>query len=237
MKPQRATEKKSSSGAPAKELNSADSLLVHDIKNLSFRLGSLLQNLENHYEDPLFKKSVIEILSDTVQQMEKIVHRFPVRRGDLIVKYPVDVNEILNEIVERIPRTIQQTHFIEEAYERVPKVWADPKFLKEAFIILVENALQAMDEEGGILMLSTGVSVTRAGGKRVIVKISDTGCGMSKEFIREVLFTPFISTKEEGLGLGLYACKRIISQHDGSIRVTSQEGRGTTFRIALPGAG
>lgn len=218
------------------QLDSTNSLLVHDIKNLSFRLGSLLQNLENNYEDPLFKKSVLEILTDTVDRMDQIIHRCRGRQGDLIIKYPIDLNEILNEIVNLLPRPAKKRFFIRESYENIPTIWGDPEYLKEAFSILTDNALQAMEQDGGQLQLSTSFLVTRSGRKKVIVKISDTGCGMSKEFIKTRLYAPFVSTKENGLGLGLYACRKIIALHEGTIRTTSREGQGTTFRIDFPTA-
>jgi signal transduction histidine kinase len=213
----------------------ANSLMLHDIKNLAFRLGALLQNLEVNYEDPLFKKSVVEILDDTVRRMDRIVRRCRDRRGEVIVKVPVDLNEILIEIVEHLPRRPRNEKevFIEERYSRLPKIWGDPEFLREAFAIIVQNALEAMQDRGGRLTLSTGTAASRAGRRRIVVRVADTGCGMSPEFIDNGLFAPFVSTKEDGLGMGLYACRKIIALHDGTIRVSSREGRGTTFRLSF----
>lgn len=215
-------------------IDSTNSLLVHDIKNLSFRLCSLLQNLENNYEDPLFKKSVVDILTDTVNRMDQIIHRCQGPREDLIVKYKVDLNEILNGLVENLPQTVRKRFFIEERYERIPKIWADPKYLKEGFIVLIDNALESMQAGERRLSIDTTSRVTRSGRHKVVVRIADTGCGMSREFIRHHLFAPFTSTKDHGLGLGMYAARKIFSLHDGTIRVTSREGRGTTFRIDFP---
>ncbi len=69
----------------------ANSLLVHDIKNLSFRLGALLQNLQKHYDDPLFKKSVVDILDDTVDKMDRMVRRCRDRREGVSREYPVEL--------------------------------------------------------------------------------------------------------------------------------------------------
>jgi signal transduction histidine kinase len=218
------------------DLDSTNSLLVHDIKNLSFRLCSLLQNLENNYEDPLFKKSVVDILNDTVSRMDRIIHRCQGPREELIVKYPIDLNEVLNELVENLPQAVQKRFFIEESYERIPKIWADPKYLKEGFIIVLDTALDSMSERGDRLLIATTSLVTRTGKRKVVVKIADSGCGMSREFIKNHLFAPFISTKDHGLGLGMYACRKIVGLHDGTIRVTSREGQGTTFRIDFPAA-
>ena len=57
---------------------------------------------------------------------------------------------------------------------------------------------------------------------------------MSQEFVQQRLFKPFQSTKNKGLGIGLYQCKTIVEAHGGKIEVESDEDKGTTFRIALP---
>jgi signal transduction histidine kinase len=222
-------------GAPS-ELDSTNSLLVHDIKNLSFRLCALLQNLEKHYEDPLFKKTVVDILTDTVNRMDRIIHRCQGPRDDLIVKYPVDINEILHDVMNRLVPTGGKKFFLEESYDRIPKVWADPKYLKEAFSLVTDNAMEAMAVHGGRISVATTSRTTRSGQRKVVVKISDTGPGMSREFIRTRLFAPFVSTKEHGLGLGMYACRKIIAMHEGTVRVSSREGHGTSFRIDFPAA-
>jgi signal transduction histidine kinase len=214
-------------------LDPANSLLVHDVKNLSFRLGTLLRNLENHYEDPLFKQSVIDVITDSVDQMDRIVRRCRDRGGEIIVKVPVDLNEILNGIVNGLPRHYHKQILIEEHYSRIPKIWGDVEYLGGAFAIIIQNALESIEEEGGGVSISTGPVTTRSGRRRVVVTISDTGSGMSKEFVRSRLFSPFATTKENGLGMGMYTCQRIVALHDGAIRVSSREGRGTTFRVSF----
>jgi signal transduction histidine kinase len=66
-----------------------------------------------------------------------------------------------------------------------------------------------------------------------VLSIGDTGIGMADE-VREKLFTPFFTTKEDGTGLGLVTSKKIIDAHNGQIRVDSEPGRGTQFSISLP---
>ena len=218
-------------------LDSLNGLLVHDIRHLSFRLGALLQNLEHNYEDPLFKRSVVEILTDSVRRMETIVRRCRDRRGEVIVKIPIDANEILHGVVESLPRSWRGRRdvLIEERYARVPRLWGDPEFLREAFGILIQNGLEALGKEGGRLTVSTRPVKTVAGKRRIDIRVSDTGCGMSPGFIRDHLFVPFVTTKDDGFGMGLHICRQIVTLHHGSIRVSSREGRGTTFRVVFDG--
>jgi signal transduction histidine kinase len=68
----------------------------------------------------------------------------------------------------------------------------------------------------------------------VFVSVCDTGAGMSAEFIRTRLFRPFMTTKEKGIGLGLYTCREIVAAHGGRLDVQSEVGAGTCFRVVLP---
>jgi signal transduction histidine kinase len=213
----------------------ASTLLVHDIKNLSFRLGMLLQNMQDHFEDPLFRQSVVDILRDTVDRMDRMVRRCREYGEGVIIRYPVDLNEVLDGIIEALPEHGRGDAglLVEARYGRIPKVWGDPEILGEAFAILIQNGLEAMADGAGRLKIETAARKSRGGAGRVVVRVSDTGCGMSREFVRTKLFTPFVTTKRGGLGLGLYACRRIIQLHDGTIRVRSRAGRGTTFSVSF----
>jgi signal transduction histidine kinase len=93
---------------------------------------------------------------------------------------------------------------------------------------LVTNAVQAIDGYGTV-MLRTYVE-----GSRAVVSITDTGCGMSEEFVRTSLFAPSSSTKRTGWGIGLYHAKGLVEAHGGTIDVSSKKGSGTTFSVRLP---
>ncbi|MCX6865892.1 MAG: ATP-binding protein, partial [Verrucomicrobia bacterium] len=64
--------------------------------------------------------------------------------------------------------------------------------------------------------------------------VADNGCGMSPEFVKTRLFRPFHTTKTQGLGIGMFQCRKIVEAHGGSISVESQPGNGTCFTILLP---
>jgi signal transduction histidine kinase len=111
--------------------------------------------------------------------------------------------------------------------EPLPDIDADPDLLHRAFQNLVLNALDAMPA-GGTLTMRTS---ERDGNVRL--EISDTGKGLTPEEC-ERLFTPYYTTKQLGTGLGLAIVQSVVSDHHGTISVSSEEGRGTTFRIELP---
>jgi signal transduction histidine kinase len=107
---------------------------------------------------------------------------------------------------------------------------ADPVRVEEVLENLVLNALEAMTDKGGTLTIEAGHT---ADGNPTF-SVSDTGPGMSRQFIQTRLFRPFATTKKTGIGLGLYTCREVIRASGGSIEVDSVEAAGTTFRVVLP---
>ncbi|KIC71171.1 two-component system sensor histidine kinase NtrB [Candidatus Protochlamydia amoebophila] len=103
----------------------------------------------------------------------------------------------------------------------------DPPLLKSAILNLLVNAMQAMPQGGKIT-----VSVEKMQDE-VIIIISDTGIGISKENLNKI-FSPFFTTKETGTGLGLAEVQKVIQAHQGTIEVKSEVGNGTSFTIKLP---
>jgi len=112
----------------------------------------------------------------------------------------------------------------------VPPVWGNPSDLREVLMNLIFNAVDAMPS-GGSITVSTGLV-----GDRVMLTVSDTGCGMSEDLQRRI-FDPFFTTKGEGgSGLGLSVSYGIVARYGGDIVVQSAPGAGSTFTIRLPAA-
>jgi Signal transduction histidine kinase len=210
----------------------ADSVIVHDMKNLAFRLSALLQNMEENYDSPMFKQSMADILNDTIQKMHTIVNRYRETQQQVVVKLKVDINQILMKAIEDLParktREVQMEFWLIE----LPLVWGDPFYLHNAFHSIIENATDAMPR-GGRLTIGTKILKQR-NKKQICVEISDTGVGMTEAFVKSELFSPFHTTKDTGLGLGLFTSRQIIAMHSGKIEVDSVPGSGTTFRVLLP---
>ena len=212
-----------------------DRVLVHDIKNMSFRLRLLLSNLEEHWEDPEFQKTVRELLASTVERLEGIVGRLVAHEDAVLIKMALDVNDVLRKVADRPARRGRGSGGhprFSLALGPIPQVWGDPFYLGDAFGSLLENAFEAAAPEGKVLLRSyRGGSARRP---RVIVEIIDNGAGMSAEFLRDRLFQPFETTKQDGVGLGLATASQIVRFHRGVIRILSQPGGGTLVRVGLP---
>lgn len=123
----------------------------------------------------------------------------------------------------KIPKNIR----IMDLTENKPEIKADTQKLKRAFVNIIKNAVDAMTEGGTLTIKSK-----KSNGNLEMV-FSDTGIGMSKE-IMEKLWTPLLTTKAKGIGLGLPICKRIIEAHGGEISVKSILGKGTTLTVTIP---
>ena len=117
--------------------------------------------------------------------------------------------------------------------KNLPEVQVDPEQLKEALANLIENACEAMKGMDGKIFINEDVSYAGDSGPSAVIRLTDTGPGIPKS-IREKVFQPFFSTKEEGSGLGLSITTRIIEEHGGSLNLTSKRNEGATFIIALP---
>ncbi len=144
----------------------------------------------------------------------------------------VDLNRKLEEALKIARHAIvfQDLSVIKEYAPRAV-IRARPEELLHAFVNLIANAVQAMDGQGTLTL------VTRCEAGHVSVTISDTGCGIPKDHL-EKIFGPFFTTKApgKGTGLGLYNVKAVVEQHLGKLSVESEVGRGTTFRLQFPQA-
>jgi len=108
-------------------------------------------------------------------------------------------------------------------------VRGDRQQLRQVLLNLLTNAYAAMDGEGVIMIDAV------ADGKRVEIRVSDTGTGMDEDTVNHI-FDPFYTRKAKGIGLGLAVTRRIVEAHGGTIAVRSAPGEGTTFAVKLPGA-
>jgi signal transduction histidine kinase len=115
-----------------------------------------------------------------------------------------------------------ETHFAD-----LPLVSFDPMRMKQVVMNLVMNAVQA-SPPGKIISVTTHLK-----GKRLLIDVSDCGCGIPAQKRHEI-FAPFVSTKKEGTGLGLAISKKIIEAHRGRIEILDNAEQGVTIRISLP---
>ena len=219
--------------------------VAHDFNNL---LATIIPNLElaqlNIKDD-----SVLKYLENAMRAAERAAQLtnqlLAFSRRHEISKEPVDVNEVVSQACEMLPRTLGPTIAIETALD-ADAWWAmtEPGQLELAILNLAINARDAM-LQGGTLAISTK-NIVRGNGRRfppldpgdyVVISVSDTGTGMSEE-VRRRAFEPFFTTKElhKGTGLGLSMVYGLAQQSGGTVTIDSEIGNGTSIRIYLPRA-
>lgn len=207
---------------------------------MGFRLQLLLSNLEEHYGDPEFKRSVQELLRSTIERLNGIVGRFSAHEDSILIQVALDLNGLVREVVQgtarraRAPDEGRRHPPLSLALGKVPEIWGDPYYLNDALASLIENALEATPPEGKVVVRTFSYETARR--PRAVVEIIDNGSGMSPEFVRDQLFQPFQTTKPDGVGLGLATASEIVRFHHGTIRVLSARGGGTVVRLIFPGS-
>jgi two-component system NtrC family sensor kinase len=143
-----------------------------------------------------------------------------------------DINEGIHSTLKIAWNELKYRCNVQTDFGELPEIMCCPGQLNQVFLNMLVNSVQAIEESGEIRI------ATRTENDRIVIEISDTGCGIPEESLGEI-FNPFFTTKEvgKGTGLGLSISYAIIEKHNGHIEVRSEVGKGTTFMIFLPIAG
>jgi PAS domain S-box-containing protein len=166
-------------------------------------------------------------------------------RREVIQPQVVDLNDLLSNMASILRRTLgADLELITHLAENLPPVLVDPGQIDQMILNLAVNARDAMPGGGSLVITTDSLAVDRAyaaewssvlPGNYVRLTIADTGGGMPPEVIKHA-FEPFFTTKSkgEGSGLGLATVYGVVTQAEGHVRITSEQGKGTTFTILLP---
>jgi putative PEP-CTERM system histidine kinase len=205
--------------------NRMSTFVVHDLKNLVAQLSLLMSNAERHKNNPEFQQDMIETVNYSVQKMKLLLQKLS---RSVAPEHPSALS---------IEQLLRQAVSLKAGFEPQPvltvvdpglTVLADGERLERVVGHLIQNAIEATARDGQV-----GIALSRRN-DTVRIRITDTGAGMSEEFIRERLFKPFESTKSAGMGIGVFESQEYIQELRGAIEVTSVPGRGSTFTISLP---
>ncbi len=160
---------------------------------------------------------------------------------------PLDLNKVVVELAHLLEVSISKKAVLKfRLADSLPLIMADAAQISQILMNLITNASEALDETSGVISITTGamhcddsyLNTTELTsrikeGLYAYVEVSDTGCGMDKT-VQAQLFEPFFTTKYSGRGLGLSSVLGIITGHNGAIKVYSEPGEGTTFKILFP---
>ncbi len=221
--------------------------IAHDFNNILTAIigySTLLQ--QKMKEDDPMRSMVNSVISSAERAANLTQELLAFSRKQIINPKPVEINDLVKNMEKLLLRLIgEDIEFRTILSEQQLWVVADRGQLEQVIMNLITNARDAMPG-GGILSIETAtVEITRRQmdeqrdvirpGRYAVISISDTGTGMDEE-TKEHIFEPFYTTKDvgKGTGLGLSVVYGIVKQHNGHIKVYSEKGHGTTFRIYLP---
>jgi hypothetical protein len=203
--------------------------VAHDLKNAVSMLSMLVENAKRYIAKPEFQADAIRTLDEVTVKMQKLLATLASPgepRGTRVsaINLAPAIETWMREVNGQVPSRIR----IETRLDQTSEVRVDPEQLRSVFHNLVLNSIEATPKEGTIL-----VETFQENGCAVLA-VTDTGRGMTQEFIQRKLFRPFQTTNPRGLGIGLYQCRHIVQSFRGTLTVESQEGKGTRMVVRLP---
>jgi two-component system NtrC family sensor kinase len=221
---------------------------AHEVGTPLNLISGHVQLLRSRVGDDESARGRLETISAQIERIERIVREMMDRtRPARPSLAPVDLNALLARIFDATAPALdaRRVQLHTGLAEDLPQITGDADRLQQVFINLINNALDAMPE-GGRLTVRTGMSgEDESGAPRaetapesaafVFAEFADTGFGMTEE-LRSHIFDPFYTTKAtgHGTGLGLVVVRQVMREHGGDIRVESEQGKGTRFRLRLP---
>ena len=211
--------------------------VAHDFNNLLTAILGRTEVLLEKVKDPAVRKSLEVIHKATLDGASTVqrVQEFARFKDEEPNTASVDLAAIVADAIEfthsrwlKESQTAGISIIMKNECKDLPLVLGSPSQLREVFTNLILNAVDAMPQ-GGTIHFQAQTS-----GNLIVLEVSDTGIGIPPA-TQQSIFQPFFTTKnQKGTGLGLSIVEGIIQRHQGSIRVKSQEGQGTTFTIHLP---
>jgi putative PEP-CTERM system histidine kinase len=211
------------------------SMILHDLKNYLSPLRMVAKNLDKHRDKPEVATICARDIERVTDKMGELVNTL----GEIRVN-PREGMEIFcpNELVEECldATQVRRRTSIElrEALNAKSRILGNRAMLCRVIENLISNAVEAMPE-GGRLSVDTrdeGVN----GDRSVAITVADTGVGIPEEFLRNRMFRPFATTKDKGLGLGLYQSRAIVQAHGGKLTANSRPGEGSRLEVLLAAA-
>ena len=201
--------------------------VMHDIKNLASQMGLLARNAESHADNPEFRADMLVTLRNSADKLNALLARLS-RYGATAVGPLVAVRA--DEVAQAAVKQSSARHTVVLVEREPVEVAAERGSLEQVLLHLIQNAIDASAPDSPVFVrvASEGLSG--------LIEVTDTGCGMSPEFVRSRLFKPFDSTKQGGFGIGAYEARELVRAMSGRLEVDSHERLGTRFTIRLPRA-
>ena len=214
--------------------------MAHEIKNPLAAIKGLTQSLDCNPHDAEVLKNFKEVVPKEIDRLNNLVEKLAqLGKPPTLGFVQVDINTLIENTLWLFQNRCRKRNIaIIKDLNPLPKIEADPEQLTQVLTNLILNAIQAMPEGGELKLKTQSLDSTRdknlklKNNEQIIIEISDTGKGISEEDLKNI-FEPFVSSKEDGMGLGLSITYKIIKDHKGKIEVGSEIGKGTRFMITF----
>lgn len=206
--------------------------VAHEIKNPLQAIRTFVEYLPQKYAEEGFRERFTKVVGGEIERIDNFVRQLVgFSRPKPLEFSPVDINQLLDTTLLLLENDFRKNKILikRNYFKKDIRLLADRNQLKQVFLNLFLNSLEAMN---GTKPNQLTVE-TSSEHHELVVRIADTGCGISKEDLSH-LFEPFFTTKEKGMGIGLTVVKSIIQNHNGKISLESKLGEGTTVSISLP---
>jgi two-component system nitrogen regulation sensor histidine kinase NtrY len=209
--------------------------IAHEIKNPLTPIQLAAQRLRKKFFEQapdlndIFDQSTMTIVNE-VSSLKRMVDEFSkFARMPAPVMERQSLHATLGEVLALYKGAHRDIEFVTRLDESLPMIMMDREQMKRAFVNLFDNAVQAMNGKGRIWMITRH----EARDRKVVIEVADEGIGIQPGD-QDNLFLPYFSKKKTGTGLGLAIVHRIVSDHDGRIRVANNTPKGAVFTIELP---
>jgi two-component system sensor histidine kinase AtoS len=218
-------------------LGEFNAIFAHEVRNPINNITTGLQWMAlNLPPDDPNQKTIAELRQDCQRLSHLMQSALAFSRPTEYKMEIIDVGELIQRLLDRWrPRLARENiqHSLSISCDK-PCVLADASHLERVFINLISNAADAMSGQGGHLSINIQKSLDQMGRNRIEISVCDNGIGIPQENL-EHIFEPYFTTNRNGTGLGLAIVKRIVTDHKGTIQVSSIPG-GTVFKVTLPEA-
>ncbi len=205
--------------------------MAHEVRNPLTVIKTFSEYLPQKLNDQNFLNKFVPLVNKEVERINELVQDLLeyAKPSSPILK-PTDIHKIINDTLnilnsKILNKKITVIREFDEPNQCEPLL--DSNQMKQVFLNIFINAIDALNNDGYLRI------TTNFDRHKLLIKITDTGCGITKEDLVHI-FDPFFTKKENGTGLGLSITHGIIKEHSGKIFAESELGRGTTFKIELP---
>jgi signal transduction histidine kinase len=205
--------------------------IAHEIRNPLFAIGGFANSLLRSDRLGEDDRSKVRIILDESKRLDGILKSIlNFARPTNAKTHEVDVNSVVRETMEVMNLGCKQQGICmhRNLSPGLARAKGDPELLKQCLINMIKNSIEAMEEKGGDLTVSTAMEENF-----IVIRVEDNGRGIPEENLPKV-FNPFFSTKDKGSGLGLAMTKKIVDELGGRVELDSAPGAGTTISLYLP---